>query len=66
MSVSGFDGIFVVHVMVHGPLPQFAKRDFLRGVEKDVQRRWEQDKVFEVDAPKVRQAIQSAVWWYHS
>lgn len=32
-------------------LSQFAKRDTIREIEKEVQRRWEAEKVFYVDAP---------------
>ena len=32
---------------------QFAKRDTIREIEKEVQRRWDKEKIFEVDAPKV-------------
>ncbi len=27
------------------------KRDFLRGIEKDIQKKWSEAKVFELDAP---------------
>ena len=36
------------------PVLQFAKREAIREIEKEVQRRWEQEKVFEIDAPQVR------------
>ena len=39
-------------VVVH---PQFHKRDTLRDIELGIQQRWEREKVFEVDAPKVWQ-----------
>ena len=32
---------------------QFAKRDTIREIEKEVQRRWDKERIFEVDAPKV-------------
>jgi hypothetical protein len=30
----------------------YAKRDWLRGVEKDIQAYWAQNKMFELDAPE--------------
>ena len=32
---------------------QFAKRDTIREIEKEVQRRWDKERIFEADAPKV-------------
>lgn len=34
-------------------LLQFVKRDTIREIEKEVQRRWEKERIFEIDAPKV-------------
>lgn len=34
----------------------FAKREAIREIEKEVQRRWEQEKVFEIDAPQEEEA----------
>lgn len=33
------------------------KRDIIRDIEKKVQQRWEREKIFELDAPKVRRTI---------
>lgn len=33
---------------------QFTKRDTIKEIEAEVQRRWERERTFEIDAPKVR------------
>ena len=46
-------------IFVHFPLQNLleskpvSKRDTLRDLEKKVQEKWEQKKIFEIDAPKV-------------
>ena len=36
---------------------QFAKRDAIIAVEREVQQRWEKEAVFEYDAPEVKSSL---------
>lgn len=37
---------------------QFVKRDAIHDIEREVQQRWENERVFEIDAPKVASTSQ--------
>ena len=40
------------------PLVQFTKLEAIRDIEREVQQRWEREKTFEIDAPKVCAPLQ--------
>lgn len=40
---------------------QFSKRDTLREIEKKIQEKWENEKIFEIDAPKVLKKIAALI-----
>ena len=40
---------------------QFVKRDTIRDIEKAVQQRWERERIFEMDAPKVRRTFMTEI-----
>lgn len=41
------------HIAACDPLVQFTKLEAIRDIEREVQQRWEREKTFEIDAPKV-------------
>jgi len=41
------------HTAACDPLVQFTKLEAIRDIEREVQQRWEREKTFEIDAPKV-------------
>ena len=48
----------VIYCILCDPLVQFTKLEAIRDIEREVQQRWEREKTFEIDAPKVCAPLQ--------